>query len=284
MAGPNLDFLEQFGSPFLIAAELWNHGPAMAEAMRDNGIARPTFNDAELRDLISHLNATSQTRSEEPFYVLPGRADEGRRLFRDKGCILCHSVGGEGGRVGPDLAQRELHRSLTQFATAMWNKAPAMMKEMKARSIEVPRLQASEMADLVAYLYAVRYLAELGDRTKGRELAMTKGCLGCHSLDTRAGKVGPDLTQGEGSRLGRCRHRGALEPRLHHGGACRAPAGGLAPVPPGRDGPPRRLPANARPGSVKGRRGIGESRYGCHQDGANRCQEKYCAPPTWLSS
>jgi cytochrome c2 len=198
VAGPNLDFLKQFGSPILIAAELWNHGPAMAEAMRDKGIARPTFRDAELRDLISYLKATSQTRSEEPLYILPGRADEGRRLFRDKGCIVCHSVGGEGGRVGPDLAERGLHGSLTQFAAAMWNKAPAMMKEMKARSISVPRLQASEMADLVAYLYAVRYLAELGDPTKGRELATTKGCLGCHSLDTTGGKVGPDLAKVKG--------------------------------------------------------------------------------------
>jgi cytochrome c2 len=198
VVGPNLDFLKQFGSPIRIAAELWNHGPAMAEAMRDKGIARPTFRDAELRDLVSYLKATSQAHPEEPLYVLPGRADEGRRLFMDKGCILCHSVGGEGGRVGPDLAERGLHWSLTQFAAAMWNKAPAMMKEMKARSISVPRLQAGEMADLVAYLYAVRYLAELGDPTKGRELATAKGCLGCHSLETTGGKVGPDLAKVKG--------------------------------------------------------------------------------------
>jgi len=198
VVGPNLDFLQQFGSPILIAAELWNHGPAMAEAMRARGIARPTFKDAELRDLIAYLKAASQARAEEPVYVLPGRADEGHRLFMEKGCILCHSIGGEGSRVGPDLAERGLHRSLTQFAAAMWNKAPAMMKEMKARAISVPRLQAREMADLVAYLYAVRYLAEPGDPKKGRELATTKGCLGCHSLEATGGKVGPDLAKVKG--------------------------------------------------------------------------------------
>jgi cytochrome c2 len=198
VVGPNLDFLQQFGSPILIAAELWNHGPAMAEAMRARGIARPTFKDTELRDLIAYLKAASQSRAEEPVYVLPGRADEGHRLFMDKGCILCHSVAGEGGRVGPDLAERGLHRSLTQFAAAMWNKAPAMMKEMKARAISVPRLQAREMADLVAYLYAVRYLAEPGDSKKGRELAAAKGCLGCHSVEAKGGKVGPDLAKVKG--------------------------------------------------------------------------------------
>jgi cytochrome c2 len=198
VVGPNLDFLQQFGSPTVIAAEMWNHGPAMAEAMRARGIERPTFKNTELRDLIAYLKAASQTRGEEPVYVLPGRADEGHGLFREKGCVLCHSIGGEGGRVGPDLAHRGLHLSLTQFAAAMWNKAPATMKEMKMRAISVPRLQAREMADLVAYLYSVRYLAEPGDPNKGRELATAKGCLGCHSLGTTGGKVGPDLAKAKG--------------------------------------------------------------------------------------
>ena len=198
VVGPNLDFLRQFGSPILIAAELWNHGPAMAEAMRAKGIVRPTFKDTELRDLIAYLKAASQAHAEEPLYVLPGRADEGQRLFMDKGCILCHSVRGEGGRVGPDLAERGLNWSLTQFAAAMWNKAPAMMKEMKARTISVPRLQAREMADLVAYLYSVRYFADPADARKGRELATAKGCLGCHSLGGTGGKVGPDLAKAKG--------------------------------------------------------------------------------------
>ena len=116
----------------------------------------------------------------------------------DKGCILCHSVRGEGGRVGPDLAERGLNWSLTQFAAAMWNKAPAMMKEMKARTISVPRLQAREMADLVAYLYSVRYFADPADARKGRELVTAKGCLGCHSLGATGGKVGPDLAKAKG--------------------------------------------------------------------------------------
>jgi mono/diheme cytochrome c family protein len=198
VVGPNLDFLKQFGSPILIAAELWNHGPAMAEAMRAKKIERPTFKDAELRDLIAYLKSTSRTQAEEPLYVLPGRADEGRRLFVEKRCIQCHAVRGEGGRVGPDLAERGLHRSLTQFAAAMWNKAPAMLKEMQARGISVPRLQAWEMADLVAYLYFIQYFPEPGDPKKGRELVASKGCLGCHSLQGAGAKVANDLARVKG--------------------------------------------------------------------------------------
>ena len=198
VVGPNLDFLRQFGSPILIAAELWNHGPAMAEAMRARGIERPTFKDSELRDLIGYLKSASRVQTEEPLYVLPGRADEGRRLFVEKRCIECHSVRGQGGKVGPDLAERELHRSLTQFAAAMWNKAPAMMREMKARGITVPRLDAREMADLVAYLYAVRYFAEPGSVQNGAKVATARGCLTCHALHGERGKVASDLTRSKG--------------------------------------------------------------------------------------
>ena len=32
-----------------------------------------------------------------------GDAEAGEKLFRDRGCINCHRVGDEGGRLGPDL-------------------------------------------------------------------------------------------------------------------------------------------------------------------------------------
>jgi cytochrome c2 len=196
--GPNLDFVGQYGSPILVATAMWNHGPAMAELMRARRIERPAFQGSELLDLIAYLRSASPAPAQEPLHVLPGRADEGRRLFVEKRCVQCHSAGGPGGRVGPDLGQRGLHRSLTQFATAMWNKAPAMMAAMKAQGIALPQLRAEEMADLVAYLYAVRYFAEPGDPRKGRELLATRGCLTCHSLEGKGGAAAPDLARARG--------------------------------------------------------------------------------------
>ncbi len=198
VVGPNLDFLKQYGSPIFVAAAMWNHGPAMAEAMRARGIERPTFRGSELLDLVAYIRSASSAPAESPLHVLPGRPEEGRRLFAEKRCIECHSVGGRGGQVGPDLAQRGVHRSLTQFASAMWNKAPAMMRAMKARGIAPPQLTAEEMADLVAYLYSVQYFAESGDPRKGRRLLADKGCLGCHSLDGRGGKAAADLARVRG--------------------------------------------------------------------------------------
>ncbi|MFQ5830635.1 MAG: c-type cytochrome [Candidatus Methylomirabilia bacterium] len=198
VVGPNLDFLKQYGSPIFIAAAMWSHGPRMAEAMRARGITRPTFSGSELLDLIAYLGAASPAPVQGPLYILPGRADEGRRLFVETRCIECHSVGGRGGQVGPDLAGRELDRSLTEFAAAMWNKAPAMMKAMKARKISVPQLLPEDMADVLAYLYSVRYFGEPGDPGEGQAVVTDKGCLGCHSVSGKGGKVGPDLARAKG--------------------------------------------------------------------------------------
>lgn len=195
VVGPNLDFLKQYGSPIFVATAMWNHGPAMAEAMRARGITRPTFTATELIDLIAYLKAASPTPVEEPLFVLPGRAEEGHRLFVERGCHACHGVRGEGGKVGPDLAERGLHKSLTEFAAAMWNKIPAMMAAMKDIGIAVPRLEPQEMADIVAYLYSVQYFAESGDPRRGEELVTARGCLGCHPVRGKGGKKAGDLAR-----------------------------------------------------------------------------------------
>ena len=271
VVGPNLDGLAQFGSPILVAAAMWNHGPAMAEAMRVRKIERPTFKDSELLDLIAYLRSTAPPRpapAEGPLYVLPGRSEEGRRLFLDKRCILCHSVAGVGGQVGPDLGERGLNWSLTQFAAAMWNKAPAMMAAMRAREIAVPRLQAEEMADLVAYLYSVRYFAEPGAPARGRAthpnpLAEWRSSPNCFTGFARRSSP---VSRWQAAQLsGRCcwaaagAGRAAIPTRASHARATspRVAVTGGAPGPGGRPrGPPSprggawaRRPSGARPGA-----------------------------------
>jgi cytochrome c551/c552 len=195
VVGPSLDHLGQYGSPILVAASMWNHGPAMAELMEEKGVPRPTFTGSELTDLISYLESATPASLAGPLYVLPGNAEEGRVLFTEKGCIKCHSVQGVGGRIAPDLAERGQHWGLTEFAAAMWNKGPTMAKTAKASNVEIPQVGAGEMADLVAYLYSVQYFAEPGDPENGRELLSLKGCLGCHSLEGQGGATAADLSQ-----------------------------------------------------------------------------------------
>ena len=192
VVGPNLDGLKGYASALFIAAAMWNHGPAMAATMREKGIARPSFSGSELADLIEYIKSTAPTKSESPVTLLAGSSDRGRRLFTDKHCSECHSVAGHGGKVGPDLADKALHRSLTDFAAEMWNKTPAMLAAMKTRKVAAPRLEPEEMADIVAYLYSVQYFARPGNSRKGREVASQKGCFSCHAGDSKAG---PNLSR-----------------------------------------------------------------------------------------
>jgi cytochrome c1 len=49
----------QTGAPITVAAAMWNHGPAMAEAMHARGIERPSLTASELRDLVAYLRAAA---------------------------------------------------------------------------------------------------------------------------------------------------------------------------------------------------------------------------------
>jgi mono/diheme cytochrome c family protein len=170
----------------------------MAEAMKAKGVERPTFTGQELRDLVAFLAPATGGAPEGPLYVLPGRPELGRELFVEKKCIQCHSVGGVGGQVGPDLVALGVRRSPVEFAATIWNKAPAMMAAMATRKITVPQLRPEDMADLVAYLYSVRYFASGGSVPKGWVVASNKGCLQCHAVSGERGKPASDLTRAKG--------------------------------------------------------------------------------------
>jgi mono/diheme cytochrome c family protein len=196
--GPKLDSLKQFASPMYLASALWNHGPAMAEAMKAQGIERPTFTAQELRNLSAYLAPATGRAFEGPLYVLPGRPELGRTLFSEKGCVQCHKAGGVGGDVGPDLVAMGARRSPVEFAAAIWNKAPAMTKVMASKQIKVPQLTPEEMADLVAYLYSVQYFDSGGSIPRGWLVASSKGCLHCHGVSGERGKPASDLTRAKG--------------------------------------------------------------------------------------
>jgi mono/diheme cytochrome c family protein len=192
--GPPLDRLTPIASPISVAAAMWNHGPRMAELMEREKIARPTFKPSELADLIAYINSTSPRATRSQVYALPGRADEGGRLFVEKRCVDCHSVGTASDPAKPSLGERARDLSLTDFAAAMWNKAPAMQQAMQSRlGGSVPELRPQDMADIVAFLYAARYFKQGGDPRAGVILAVNKGCLNCHGLYGERGKVASDL-------------------------------------------------------------------------------------------
>jgi len=191
--GPDLGSLGAYASPIAIAAAMWNHAPRMATVMTARGIQRPTFEGSQLLDLIAYLKAASPRPKRAEIYALPGSATNGRLLFADKRCAVCHAIVKRGDEEAPDLVEGQAQRSLTQFATAMWNKAPAMLRAMEAKQISPPNLRPDEMADIVAYLYSVRYFRQSAHPREGVILAVNKGCLDCHGLYGEKGKSASDL-------------------------------------------------------------------------------------------
>lgn len=77
----------------------------------------------------------------------------------------------------------------------MWNHAPAMVAKMHERNIEVPQLTGQQMADILAYLFTTRYFERPGSARRGEALLQSKGCLGCHAIAGKGGKVGGDFAR-----------------------------------------------------------------------------------------
>lgn len=125
--------------------------------------------------------------------TLPEDPIKGRIIFEKKGCMICHSVYGIGGKGGPDLGEKRYYGSFLELAGILWNHSPEMTEKMKNVSISRPTFDREEMAYLIAYLYYLRYLGDPGDVKKGEDLFTEKGCSSCHKVGGKGGDIGPNL-------------------------------------------------------------------------------------------
>lgn len=196
--GPALDKMKIYVSPLYMAQSMWNHEPEMDAKMKELGIRRPKFEGREIVDLIAYIQEASAGTYEEKVYMLPGNPTAGERLFVSKGCINCHSVSGKGASIGPDLGKVELYRSVTEIAGIMWNHGPDMWQEMEKKGIVRPSFSGEEMADIIAYIYFLKFSDEPGDPVEGGELFSKKGCINCHSVNGMGEEIGPDLATSPG--------------------------------------------------------------------------------------
>ena len=128
---------------------------------------------------------------------LPNNPTVGARLFVQKGCVRCHALGTEEGRVGPDLGRLHFRGTVLDLAGAFWNHSPVMHEKMADLKIRPPTLTSGEMADLVGFLTAYRYyLTEIGqpaDPAAGAAIFKAKGCAQCHAAAEDFKRPGPSL-------------------------------------------------------------------------------------------
>ncbi len=197
--GPDLAGLSRFASPLYVAQEIWNHGPSMFASMRARSIRPPSFEEGDLADLSAYIRQQAGSTPRRPLLSAPGNPNQGRELFRVKGCASCHGETGRGGGGGPDLTQFDLHRSAEALAALMWNHSLAMSGAMSSRGIDWPSFRDSELADLLAFLYFLPFRDPPGNEGRGERLFRERSCGGCHSgTGTPAlGEAAADLTGGQ---------------------------------------------------------------------------------------
>lgn len=118
---------------------------------------------------------------ERSLLFLSASPEQGSLVFRAKGCIHCHSVNGDGGKIGPDLGRRNTATTLPKLITGMWNHAPTMWERMRTDGIDYPSLNYEEVAQVLAYIYMARHVDAPGDPDQGRAIFADKRCGRCHS-------------------------------------------------------------------------------------------------------
>ena len=147
--GPALEELHKPQGAFELSGRLWNHAPAMFAAFGSRGVPWPEISAAEMADLMTYLEA-DPARDPAPDLV------QGEAELVRKGCLKCHSLRGEGARVGPDLGTlRAAYESAPVWAARMWVHTPRMAEETRRLGVLYPRFSGREMDDLVAFLRSV---------------------------------------------------------------------------------------------------------------------------------
>jgi len=193
-----------------IAGKIWSHSGHMWQEMKVIGLPLPIFSPKEMADLISFLYFIQ-------FYDERGDPAEGKKLFREKACIFCHVLEGEGDNVGPDLAESEAHFSPIFLASSMWNHAIVMEDMLEEKELGWPRFSGHEMRDLVSYIQEasektkeekrksgvvpmkskVLFLSEnrfdLKLARQGKKIYMAKVCNACHDITGKKQAMGGDL-------------------------------------------------------------------------------------------
>lgn len=93
----------------------------------------------------------------------PMSSHRGREVFLEKGCVVCHSINGVGGKVGPNLDAADMPSPMNafEFAARMWRGAPAMVLMQQDQLGEFVNLTGEELADLVAFVHDAEEQEEL---------------------------------------------------------------------------------------------------------------------------
>jgi mono/diheme cytochrome c family protein len=193
IVGPELDKVGAKRSP----EWLKKHFLSPATVSPSSGMPPQKFSEPDLEAIT--LFMLSQTGEDVPGYyasmkVIPSSA-QGRRLFQQKGCIGCHSIGGKGGNIGPALDDVGLRR------TPEWMMQHFREPQSVSPGTVMPKFgfneaEARALTDFLMHLreqqVALSIPSLMDPVERGRSVFRKYGCAGCHGVEAKGGVPNPN--------------------------------------------------------------------------------------------
>lgn len=193
--GPELDKVGAKRSPEWLA----QHFKTPGKIVPGSGMPPLKRSEAEIEALtLFMLGQTGEGLTE--YYVsmktIPG-PELGQRLFEQKGCIGCHSVGGTGGKVGPALDGVTKRRGndwiVQHFRDPAAVTPGSVMPKFNFTEPEIRALTAFLVSlterNLVGFM---RVPAQASPVERGKAVYRKYGCGGCHGPNGQGGVPNPN--------------------------------------------------------------------------------------------
>jgi cytochrome c2 len=179
--GPDLGkIIDRNFTPASLAGLMWNHAPAMWQAMQQHGIERAALTPESAADLFAYFYSVR-------FFDKPGDAARGKQIFGARHCAACHGISSSTVAGAPPVVQWESLGHPLALVRQMWNHTAAMKSAQAKQKISWQQLTTQDLSDILVYL---RNLPETRQKAAefdlppapgGREVFESKGCVHCHT-------------------------------------------------------------------------------------------------------
>jgi mono/diheme cytochrome c family protein len=198
VVGPELDRVGTRRSPDWLRA----HFLEPAAVTPGSGMPPQKFSEPDVQAMV--LFMLSQTGTDLPsFYasmkVIPSAA-QGRRLFQQKGCIGCHSMGGQGGKIGPALDDVSLRRK-PEWIIQHFRDPQSVSPGTVMPRFGFTEAEARALTDFLLHQGDRKMLASIPSLMspvdRGGEVFRKYGCAGCHGQDGKGGVPNPNAKTAE---------------------------------------------------------------------------------------
>ena len=133
-------------------------------------------------------------------------ATAGSKLFKKYYCIDCHTLGHEGGTVGPNLSNVGKTKSLAWIKSQIFHPGSHFIRGAKAKINgkvylfrmpgfkTIPDSAVNKLAEYIKAFPSVRSNLSYKRPSKGMRLFEKDNCIACHRINGIGEKVGPNLS------------------------------------------------------------------------------------------